>query len=283
MRKILPLIFLFVLVACGPPKDHQNQYQKTRTYPVNGECKEPVAAVVIERNGRFDVASATGSASLSEPKEAGIFSTADHVIELDVEYKLFFCGRVYKALRILDSGVADVGFLKITDEFDPSTFPQPYEVAESVRVGEQVFIRGIHMHPENLQEGKIIHNIVREYYGLVDTREFVYDDLSALITSSEILTPNSSVRGMDSGGGLGDVILRNFMARAIHDHVISFGGLSGGPTVNRQGQQVGINSTELGDEGQSIWERDGILHYYPRVTLNLLPADELKRALERIR
>lgn len=281
MRTILLLLLLFVLAACGPPKDHLTDYQKTRTYPVSGECKEPVAAVIIERNGRLDVGAATGSASL-EIKETGIFSTADHVIELDTEYKLFFCGKVYKTRRILDPGVSDVGFLKITDEFDPSTFPKPYEIAESVQVGEQVFIRGIHIHPEKLQEGKAIHGIAQKYYGLTTTAEFVYDDLSAMITSTEVLISNSDVQNRDSGG-LNDVVLRNFKVRTINDHIISFGGLSGGPTVNRRGQIVGINSTELGEEGQTVLERDGIFHYYPRATLNLLPADELKRALDRLR
>lgn len=271
MKRVAIILILFVLAACGPPKDHLNHFQKTRTYPVSGECKEPVAAVVIERNGRFDVAAATGSASL-EDKERGIFSTADHVVELDVEYKLFLCGRVYKARRILDPGVSDVGFLKITDDFDPSVFPEPYELAESVQVGEQVFIRGIHRHPKKLQEGKVIHGVVQKYYGLVDTKEFVYDDLSAMITNKEVLTPNSVFENQDFGE-LRDVVLRNFVARAIHDHVTRFSGLSGGPTVNRMGQKVGINSNGPTDEGETI----------PVVTMNLLPVDELKRALERIR
>lgn len=283
MRKLLSLTLFalsFALFACGPSKDHLTHYQKTRTYPVEGKCVEPVAAVVIERNGRFDVANATGSASL-EDKDRGIFSTANHVVFLDIEYKLFFCGRVYKARRILDSGVSDVGFLKITDSFDPSVFPKPYELAGSVAVGEQVFIRGVHKHSKNLQDEKVIHRIVREYYGLVDTEEFVYDDLSAMITDKDVLTPNSVIENQDSGE-LKDVVLRNFAARAIHDHVRKFSGLSGGPTVNRMGQKVGINSNGPTDEGETILERDGIFHYYPVVTMYLLPVDELKRALARI-
>lgn len=283
MRKFSFALFAlsFSLLACGPPKDHLTEHQKTRTYPVEGKCEEPVAAVVIERGGRYDVTRAHGSASLEE-KERGIFSTANHVVFLDIEYKLFLCGRVYKARRILDSGVSDVGFLRITDDFDPSVFPEPYELAESVAVGEQVFIRGIHTHPEKLQEGKTIHRIVQKYYGLVDTEEFVYDDLSAMITDKEVLTPNSAFENQDSGE-LRDVVLRNFAARTIHDHVTRFSGLSGGPTVNRMGQKVGINSNGPADEGETILERDGIFHYYPVKTMNLLPVDELKRALERIK
>lgn len=279
MRKTT--VFLCLLAfACGPPTDHRNEYQKSGTYPIEGKCVEPVASVVIERNGRFDVVAATGSSFLVN-RGKGIFLTAEHVIELDTEYKIFFCGKVYKARRILDPGVADVGFLKITDDFDPLTFPKPYELAESAQVGEQVFIRGIHLHPKEFQKEKNIHLIVQKYYGLSITAEFVYDDLSAIVISKDILTSNSEIGGRDVNE-LDKVVLKNFRIRAIYDHIISFGGLSGGPTVNRHRQVVGINSTELGSEGQMVLEFDGIIHYYPRVTLNLLPIDDLKGALERL-
>ena len=279
MKKVL--LFVILLVGCGPPEDRRTEHQKAGTYPISRECKAPIAAVVIERGGRFDVSRATGSASL-ELKEAGVFSTAKHVIFLDAQYKLVFCGRVYNEIRILDIGVSDVGFLKITGGFDPATFPEPYELAETVRGGEQVFIRGIHMHPKKLQEGKAIHHIAQKYFGLSSDNEFVYDDLSAMIFGKDVLIPNSSVQNQDSGG-LRDVVLNNFSARAIHDHVTRFSGLSGGPTVNRMGQKVGINSNGPTDEGETILEHDGVFHYYPVVTMNLLPVDELKRALERLK
>ena len=98
MRKILAsFLFLCVSASCGPPKDHLNQYQKTRTYPIEGNFREPVASVIMERNGRFDVAASMGSAFLRN-KERGIFATAKHVIKLDVEYKIYFCGKVYRAI-----------------------------------------------------------------------------------------------------------------------------------------------------------------------------------------
>jgi hypothetical protein len=78
-------------------------------------------------------------------------------------------------------------------------------------------------------------------------------------------------------------VQKSFAAKAIDDHLISFGGLSGGPTVNERRQVVGINSTELASEGETVLELDGRLHYYPRVTLNLLPAYELKKALEQLK
>ena len=271
----------FAFFSCGPSDDHLTSFQKTGTYPISGECKEPIAAVVIERNDRLDTSIATGSASL-EVKETGIFSTANHVVFLDTEYKLFFCGRVYGARRMLDPGVSDVGFLKIIDDFDPSTFPEPYQLAESADIGEQVFIRGIHIHPPKLQEGKTTHHIVQKYYGLSANVEFVYDDLSALVIGKDVLVPNSSFENQEMGENE-EVVLNNFSVRAIHDHIIRFSGLSGGPTVNRMGQKIGINSNGPAEESETILERDGMLHYYPVVTMNLLPVDELKRALERLK
>lgn len=272
----------FALFSCGPPKNGQTGHQRAGTYPVQDSSNEPVAAVVIERNGRFDVAAATGSAFLVEPKERGIFATAKHVVGLDVDYKLFFGGRVYKAFRILDHGVTDVGFLRIAEDFDPAGFPEPYPVADSFGLGDKAFVRGIHMHPADLQAGKAVHGIVREYYGLSGTREFVYDNLPAEISKLDVILRNSSVKNMATKD-LDDVVQVNFSVKALDDHVISFGGLSGGPTVNQRGEIIGINSTELGSEGSRVLERDGSIKYYPRVTLNLLPAHELKRALERLR
>ena len=269
----------FTLSACGPSKDHLNHYQKTRTYPVSGECVESVAAVVIERNGRFDVAASMGSAFLRN-KERGIFATARHVIKLDVEYKLFFCGKVYKALRILDPGVTDVGFLKITDKFDPDEFPEPYPIGGTVATGEKVFVQGVHMHPDNLQKGHVVHKIVEDYYQLSKYgREFVYDNLEAEIIDLSLRLQYSEEENRAEER---EYLIRNNLTplRTKEDHKISFGGLSGGPTLNQRGEVVGINVTQH-DEGYFVWDERG-LNYRPRVTLEILPAEELKRAMARL-
>ena len=289
MRTILPLLFLFALTACGPPKDHLNSYQKTGTYPVSGECKEPVASVVIERNGRFDVAARMGSAFLVEPKELGIFATADHVIELDIEYKIFFCGKVYKARRIIDAGVTDVGFARIIDNFDSADFPEPYPVGDVPKVGDRVFARGIHMHRESLQKDKVIHRITEMYYGIKSTemvngkferKEFVYDDLPATTLNEDALI--ALMKKPEIGKEDFDYLVKNHptLMETKDDHKISFGGLSGGPTVNARGEVVGVNVVELGDEGGYVWDQNGI-NYRPRITLAILTSDEIKRALSR--
>ena len=283
------LIFLVLRVGCGPPKDHLTDYQKTGTYPVSGECKEPVAAVVIERNGRFDVAASMGSASLvgHRSKDLGIFTTADHMIELDIEYKLFFCGKVYKAQRIIDAGVTDIGFLRIVDDFNPADFPEPYPVGDMPKVGEDVFARGIHMHRESLQKDKVIHRITEMYYGIketetvngkLETKEFVYDNLPAKVLSEDALI--AFMERPDINAESLEYMTKNHptLMKTRDDHKISFGGLSGGPTVNARGEVVGVNVVEFGNEGDYIWDENGIT-YRPRVTLAILTSDNIKRAL----
>lgn len=276
MRIIGALLCLFVC-ACGPPGDHRNEYQKSNTYPFDDGFKEPVGVLMIERNGQMG---AMGSIFLRD-KERGIFATAEHVVPLETDYKIFFLGKVYRGVRVLDAGVADVGFFRISGDFDPSGFPEPYPIADSVSEGERVFIRGIHIHSRKLQEGRKIHRIARSYYELSGEGEFVYDNLPAVVRDKKQLLSNSDVAGND-GSELAEVVLHNFVVVADQDHVSSFGGLSGGPTVNERGEVVGINSTELAAEGITVLERNGIYRYYERKTLNLLPLNELKHAFERM-
>ena len=289
MRRITSFLGLLVLLSCGPPKDHLTGYQRTGTYPIKGYFREPIAIVMIERNGLFDVAAAMGSAFLLD-KNQGLFSTARHVVDLDIEYKLYFCGKVYRANRKLDSGVTDVGFLTITSDFNPSDFPEPYVLATAATKGDRAFMRGIHLHPEDLQKNRAVHQILEAYYGITSgmmfggrfqKQEFVYDNLPSKIVDLDLLLRNSDIEGIASEE-LRNVVQLNWAVQANEDHIISFGGLSGGPTVNEGGEVVGINSNELGAEGKTILERDGQLHYYPRVTLRLLPVDELKLAMIRL-
>lgn len=283
MKKVLVALLVLSIFGCGPPGDHLTKYQKTETYPIQGDFHEPVASVVVDRDGRFDVNALMGSAWLRD-KQRGIFITANHVIKLETNYKLFFCGHVYVAERMLDTGVTDVGFLRITSKFDPNDFPEPYPLGELAEVGDNVFIRGIHMHPKELQDGKIIHLISSEYYGisnLKDSREFVYDNLPAMIVKKEVPKPGEPEPEISEEDRL--YLIRNHPVpmKAKNDHKMSFGGLSGGPTVNERGQVVGMNVIEHGNEGDYILDEDGI-KYRPRVTLEILSIEEIMRALSRM-
>ena len=214
-------------------------------------------------------------------------STADHMIELDIEYKLFFCGKVYKAQRIIDAGVTDIGFLRIVDDFNPADFPEPYPVGDMPKVGEDVFARGIHMHRESLQKDKVIHRITEMYYGIketetvngkLETKEFVYDNLPAKVLSEDALI--AFMERPDINAESLEYMTKNHptLMKTRDDHKISFGGLSGGPTVNARGEVVGVNVVEFGNEGDYIWDENGIT-YRPRVTLAILTSDNIKRAL----
>lgn len=279
------LALSFVFFACGPSSDHLTYYQKTGTYPVTGECKEPIAAVVVERNGRFDVVASMGSAFLIDliDKERGVFVTADHVIDLDTKYRLFLCGKVYDASRKLDRGVTDIGFLEIIGKFDPSDFPEPYPVGDTPKVGDNVFVRGVHMHPTGLQYGKTIHRIVETYYGIQLVQkargtEFVYDNLEAKIVDMSQRLQYSKEEDEE----FREYLIRNNLTplKTKEDHIIPFKGLSGGPTINENGQVVGINVIQH-DEGYFVWDEKG-LGVVPRKTLEILPSDEIKNALDRL-
>ena len=270
------VVFICLFTACGPPSDPRNEYQKKGAYPITGGTfHEPVAAVVIDRNGVLEKSWGTGSAFLVDAKK-GLFGTAKHVVDQDVSYKLFFCGRAYRAERVLSSVITDVGFIRIVGGFDPSLFPPPYPIAQRVNIGERVFIRGIHPHEPDLQENKIVHGIIKDYYGMTNNRdEFVYDDLIGMVQNLDVYHSSSEIQGSDSN--LEGLIQQYTQITAGSDHIISFRGLSGGPTVNSKGEVVGINSVEPGAQGDYIVENGGI-RYRPLITLELTSAGELKRA-----
>ena len=77
------------------------------------------------------------------------------------------------------------------------------------------------------------------------------------------------------------LVQKDFGLKTKQDHKISFGGLSGGPTVNSRNEVIGINVVESGSEGDFVLDEHGI-NYRPRVTLELLPSEELKRAMRRL-
>ena len=270
-----------VTIACGPSENYQTENQKKGIYKVVGEFSEPIGIIIIDRNGVFDISWAAGSAFLIDANK-GIFGTAKHVVDLDTKYKIFFCGRVYKAERILPPVISDVAFIQITGKFDSSSFPKPYPIATNVSLNDEVFVRGIHPHPPDMQNGVVVHSIIKSYYGLDNYRsEFVYDNLSARVTDlTELISSDTFAEREHIGAS---IIFRYIKVSTHEEHKITgdsqggFRGLSGGPTINVQKQIVGINGAQPDEEYYAL-EENG-LRYKPRVTLSLVPVAELRRAL----
>ncbi len=115
----------------------------------------------------------------------------------------------------------------------------------------------------------------------LEMKEFVYDNLPAKVLSEDALI--AFMENPDIDAKTLEYLIKNHptLMKTRDDHKISFGGLSGGPTVNARGEVVGVNVVELGDEGDYVWDQDGIT-YRPRVTLAILTSDEIKRALSRL-
>jgi len=287
MKRISVLCLVFILglfIACGSKADYWTEYQKNGTYPVfGGDFKEPVAMIFVERNGVIDTGWSAGSSFLADAT-TGLFGTAKHVVAHDVSYKIYFCGRVYEGERVLASVVTDVDYFRITSAFDPAQFPKPYPLGTDANVGDLAFVRGIHPHPKDLQDGKIIHGIFHFYYGLTSyPMEFVYDDLPAKVSNKNVCFSNSEVGNGDKN--FDSVIQCYTQVTTSEEHKVGtkgFAGLSGGPTVNSRGEIIGLNSNQLEDEEIFVLQRRG-LRYLPRVTLHLVPVSEIRRSLDHIK
>ena len=104
--------------------------------------------------------------------------------------------------------------------------------------------------------------------------EFVYDDLEGRVVDAAKKIENKQIK--DSSETLADITVGYIELLMSQDHEFSFGGLSGGPTVNEKGELVGINSSEV----QAYLElTDRGLIYHPWTTFHLVPASELEKLM----
>jgi len=244
--KLVTGFFIFlalVFSACFSEKQQETSYKKNRSYPHNGKIKTPVALLIKERNSvPFTLAS-----GFLVDKQAGIFGSAKHFIGIDEpgEYKLFFNGVVYDCFLLRLPVVSDIVLLKIQGKFNPKDFPEPYPFAKNIKIGEKVFIRGIHPHLLDKISIDLVLPIFKDYYDLVqhknNLKEFVFDNLSAKVTELNITILNSSIGG---SRGIQAISGTYFNTETDKDHESSFGGLSGGPIVNEAGELIGITSFE---------------------------------------
>ena len=276
MRMSIALFLLAVAIltisGCGPPKISDTcQNGDSYTHPRNLIIKE--ALFIRERNCAPNI---LASAFLID-KERGLFASAKHFVgsESDGQAKIFFNGKIYDGFLVRLPPITDVAIIKIAGNFNSADFPEPYIIAQSIKVGDRVFVRGIHPHPKALQENKTIIPISRDYYGeLGMDREFVYDNLEGAIIDLTAKIQNKEIG--DSSELLSEVTNTYIKLETEEDHKFSFGGLSGGPTINERGELVGINSSERSG-GLELTEEG--LGYHPWKTFHLVPASELEKLM----
>lgn len=271
-------LFLFILfcVSCAPRESSPAAGPKT--YQQDFQCKE--ALFIRKRNGEPTV---MASAFLVD-KKRGLFASAKHFVgnESDGDCKIFFNGRVYDGFLVRLPPITDVAVIKIDGKFDSSSFPEPYILATDIKVGEKIFVRGIHPHPTVLQKDKIVLPIYENYYVLLGTgNEFVYDSLEGRLVDLRVLIKNEQIKG--SSELLAKVVNSYLGLETTLEHKLSpdrgFGGLSGGPTINERGEVVGVNSNEI----QEHYIRSGQKFVrFPWKTLRLVPASELRDLLAQL-
>ena len=253
--RILILIFCFAIVGCSPPP-LINEYREKGTYTHPQELKSTVAYLVLEKNNQPMI---MASAFLIN-KEKGIFLNAKHFTDdigsFGPDYcKIFFNGKVYRVEVERVPPRRDASLLRIISDFNSADFPEPLIVAKEMpKLGDKVYVLGFHPHvydirEQNEKEGfadRVIP-IFRTYYDVImkdksKETEVVFDNLEGTRVK---LNPDSVLKNpyldVDEKNALleyarGDYI-KILMAR---DHKFSFGGLSGGLTVNERGEVVGV-------------------------------------------
>ena len=264
----------------------------------------PVAWLVIEWNGRPDVM----ASGFLVDKEKGVFVTAKHFTDaLDDlfpdEVKVFFNGKVYSASLAGLAGLRDAALLKLEEPFDPADFPEPYRIAdEPVSVGDTVFIQGFHSHPlwlstankNNGRPDRMVF-VLDDYYHVVmldPTKKInvVFDNLKAVVlrldTKHQIGKPGS---GQSYLNRIRNEVNTYTDVRTKHNHVISFGGLSGGAATNKDGELTGIITAEapqrfeFDPKGRLLTPRGFLIRgKLVRDEISVTPIAEIKDLLRRI-
>src|SRR3989344_7075593 len=137
MRKtIVRLLTTAIIISaygCGPSKI-SSVCQNPAYYQQNIVIRE--ALFIRERNCSLHI---LASAFLID-RERGLFASAKHFIgsESDGKAKVFFNGRVYDGFLVRLPPVTDVAVIKIAGNFDPADFPEPYKIAQNIKVNDGV-------------------------------------------------------------------------------------------------------------------------------------------------
>ncbi len=251
MKIIKALPFIALILSCNAPAEKSSALIVYRQ-----DGAEPVAWLAVERSGP----PAIMASSFLINKEKGLFLTAKHFVQdfnlLSFDTcKLFINGRVYEAYVLQVPPLADAAMLQLV-EFNLEDLPDPYPVAkEKVKIGDRVFVRGLHLHRKALTKHNLKRDIVDKVvpiisdyydnYGYAEkssASQVVYENIPSVVVEIDV---RASVDGNEGlFGAIKDKYNRYVHVETVYDHVDSFGGLSGGVMVNEGGEIVGIITLE---------------------------------------
>ncbi|OGN07675.1 MAG: hypothetical protein A3B86_02450 [Candidatus Yanofskybacteria bacterium RIFCSPHIGHO2_02_FULL_38_22b] len=254
----LVFIAAWLMVACGPPR-LINEYKEGGYYPQ--EFKTNLAFLALEWAERQPYIVASGSLA---DRERGIFYTAKHFTDefgtFGPDYcKVFFNGKVYTARVVKVPPIRDAALIRIDSFFSSRDFPELLLVAkERPKVGDRVFIKGIHPHPHGIRAlneadgfpDRVI-DIFRTYYGKVQrdlTKEsqVVIDELEGIVVKPD---PAAIIKDDKLSDEIKSILLQHenesyIKVKMARDHRFSFGGLSGGVAANDRGEVFGVITTQ---------------------------------------
>ena len=244
VRYLAAALLALIIVSCAPPKEEPRKDIYTQDFEAS------VAFLVLESNGKPQI---TASGFIAD-KEQGIFYTAKHFTDefgsLGHEYcRVFFNGRVYKAILVKVPPTQDAGLIRLLPPFSPENLQEPMPIATvRPKVGDKIFAQGFHSHPfwlrmENEASGfpETVVPIFADYYkqimrDLSREQEVVFHNLEG-----EAVEPRFNPVFPDSNVYENDGYIKVLFPR---DHKFSFGGLSGGAARNDRGEVVGIMTAQ---------------------------------------
>ena len=250
---IYPSLIFLSLSGCLS-KTPETQGKNICAYSQNLKTQE--AWLVLEWSGRPAIL----ASGFLVDKEKGIFMTAEHFTEgvhgFFGKIKIFFNCKIYEGEVLALPPIRDAALIHITGNFNPAGFPEPYPLFTAPpKVGDKVYVRGFHPHPFLLADslnarGAVPINVLIDYYKIVmidvqKKTEIVFENLEGEILD---LSQQIPVRSNDATPTLSekirDATMVYFSVATRFNHMISFGGLSGGPVLNERGELIGIVTAE---------------------------------------
>lgn len=253
---------IFTLVSCDSPPT-ENIYRKEGRF--SSAVNAPVAFLSSEWAGKPRV---MASGWLIDGGNGVLFSAKHftdvfmgNVIELGSgECKAFMAGRVYSCMVVRLPPLRDAVVLKLQGNYMADSLPKPFKIATTkVKIGETLFIHGMHPHPREITESNkedsvidLLMPIMKDFYEVRTAEPEKQSEVSYDVLKSRVVSVNERIRINDQEGDpLEEVRYEsNEYIKVITEknHKFSFGGLSGGVVTrlnsNGEHEAVGIVTAE---------------------------------------